>query len=81
MPVIDPMSQYQAEAYAVDKRLRTHRDVWESLNTTDYDEGTAQIAAEQERLRELRIAPIYEPGQLDTNVQAEPSGDSEAVDE
>lgn len=68
MMVLDTLAQYQAEAYAVEKRLRTHKQVWMSLNGQDYDEGVKQIAKEQAMLRQLNISPVGQPGQFDPNI-------------
>jgi capsid protein len=68
MPVLDPLMQYQAEAYAVEKGLRTFRDVVTQLTGGDFDEHLEQLAAERNRREELGILPVGTPGASDPNL-------------
>lgn len=68
LPVLDTLAQYQGEAYAVEKGMKTHKDAWTSLNDGDYEEGLEQMAYERKRREELGILPVGTPGQFDPNI-------------
>lgn len=64
MPVVDPSDQYKAEAFAVQNRLKTHREVVRLTSSFggDYDEFLDQVQEEQNQMRERDIQPVYMPG-------------------
>jgi capsid protein len=68
LPVLDTLNQYQAEAYAVEKGLKTHRDAWSALNRSDYEDGLEEMASERRKREALGILPVSTPGQIDPNI-------------
>lgn len=67
LPVVDTMSQYQAEAYAIQQKLKTFEDVQVNFFGNDYSEHIDKLAAETEDFTARGILPTTMPGQVDPN--------------
>lgn len=76
MPMLDPLVQAQADAFAIEKGLATHRDV-AAMRGYDLDELFEQLAEERKRKEELGILPVMEPGASDPNAGGGAGGGEE----
>lgn len=65
-PMLDPYVQAQADAFAIEKGLETHRDV-AAARGHDLDELLEQLAYERKEKERLGILPVLEPGAADPN--------------
>jgi len=76
MPILDPKLQYEAEAFAIDRKLKTFEDVLLELFGKDLEEHFDQLEAERSDMEARGILPTPLPGQQDPNAVG---GDDEAA--
>lgn len=76
LPVIDTGSQYQAEAFAVEKGLKTFEDVQTNFFGRDYREHIDTLSRERKEREERGILPVSTPGAKDPNLGTKEDGAS-----